>query len=503
MTQLPALDALARPASGSLAKAGANGPPATKGETTTSEEKPSAMAGEFARLVEADSETASAEIPLAKVDKQSDRQASAKDGEAAASPPAEGKDQEILAAPMAAQPDEELSARAPRTATSPVTDSIKDNTPAQVVNSDTRILAANRGIEPGHDPVAVQRAVAAQPISQGSDSTLGPRVLPNGAPAPQSKGPSGPASGPQSAGNVTEPTGQIRLQTIKNAAASTEPNQVAQAATRGSETSPQALTVASAPVGARTIPPVSPLAARLQMPDMGTGENAAEGKAPRAAASDVVSTLEHTPSPRDGTPRTAAPQVQTSQAVVHSYTPPTFEEARKPATDAEGLLNGVEAPRSERSESAPTQLPRSQSVPTPQAQGIAQQMAAAARQVAPGSIELRLYPEELGRVRLQFDISEQALVVSITAERSETADLMRRHLDQLAREMQALGYRDVSFRFGGNGGSAGFGSEMAQDDKNASENASASGTRGPDELAAATPPPSAPRISAEGLDLRI
>ncbi|PWG17114.1 hypothetical protein DFK10_08725 [Salibaculum griseiflavum] len=80
---------------------------------------------------------------------------------------------------------------------------------------------------------------------------------------------------------------------------------------------------------------------------------------------------------------------------------------------------------------------------------IAHQIAVGVSVAQGGQTELRLNPEELGRVRLSLSGSEGGLVVAIAAERPETADLLRRHIDSLAREFEALGYADVDFRFEG------------------------------------------------------
>ncbi len=67
--------------------------------------------------------------------------------------------------------------------------------------------------------------------------------------------------------------------------------------------------------------------------------------------------------------------------------------------------------------------------------------------LADGSTEIRLSPEELGQVRLQLVSSEGGLVVHIQADRSETLDLMRRHVDQLARDLAAAGHDASDFTF--------------------------------------------------------
>ncbi|MEQ9692690.1 flagellar hook-length control protein FliK [Shimia sp. SDUM112013] len=64
-----------------------------------------------------------------------------------------------------------------------------------------------------------------------------------------------------------------------------------------------------------------------------------------------------------------------------------------------------------------------------------------------GSIEIRLNPEELGRVRLSVTQSEQSIVISVQAERSETLELIRRHHQELEKELLSFGFEDAQFSF--------------------------------------------------------
>lgn len=65
-----------------------------------------------------------------------------------------------------------------------------------------------------------------------------------------------------------------------------------------------------------------------------------------------------------------------------------------------------------------------------------------------GGVELRLSPEELGSVRMQFIQGESGLTVHINAERPETLDLIRRHIDQLAKDLAESGFDSAGFSFG-------------------------------------------------------
>ena len=82
---------------------------------------------------------------------------------------------------------------------------------------------------------------------------------------------------------------------------------------------------------------------------------------------------------------------------------------------------------------------------------VAQQLAEVARRMPDRPIELALNPEELGRVRLTFTTTDGGIHIAVMAERGETMDLLRRHIETLAQEFRELGYKDVNFEFSQNG----------------------------------------------------
>lgn len=63
--------------------------------------------------------------------------------------------------------------------------------------------------------------------------------------------------------------------------------------------------------------------------------------------------------------------------------------------------------------------------------------------------ELTLAPEELGRIRFDIRQHGDSLVVTLTADRPETLDLMRRHANDLRSELAAAGYGSATLDFGG------------------------------------------------------
>lgn len=105
------------------------------------------------------------------------------------------------------------------------------------------------------------------------------------------------------------------------------------------------------------------------------------------------------------------------------------------------LLSGPNGPGQALATLARTDLP----------QALAQQITAAiqARDAGKSTIDLRLAPEELGRVRLRLTSHEGVMTVTVVAERPETLDLMRRHVDALARGMLDVGYQEARFSFAG------------------------------------------------------
>ena len=82
---------------------------------------------------------------------------------------------------------------------------------------------------------------------------------------------------------------------------------------------------------------------------------------------------------------------------------------------------------------------------------IAVQIAQAMRQGgAERPMELVLSPAELGRVRISMQAGDGAMTVHVMADRPETLDLMRRHIDMLAQEFHDIGFGTAEFAFGQN-----------------------------------------------------
>jgi flagellar hook-length control protein FliK len=83
---------------------------------------------------------------------------------------------------------------------------------------------------------------------------------------------------------------------------------------------------------------------------------------------------------------------------------------------------------------------------------VMQQVAEAARALREGTVELTLKPEELGTVKMTLASgADGTMSMSLQAERPETLDLLRRHIDELARELREMGFENLSFSFAQDG----------------------------------------------------
>ena len=74
-----------------------------------------------------------------------------------------------------------------------------------------------------------------------------------------------------------------------------------------------------------------------------------------------------------------------------------------------------------------------------------------ARGAPDGTVEVKLAPEELGRVHMTVSQSEADVTITVVVERPETLDLMRRHADILSTELRQAGFERLSFSFGQGG----------------------------------------------------
>ncbi|AUJ65349.1 hypothetical protein B9057_14145 [Aestuarium zhoushanense] len=100
----------------------------------------------------------------------------------------------------------------------------------------------------------------------------------------------------------------------------------------------------------------------------------------------------------------------------------------------------------------PITAPKPILIPAQTVQRIAEQIVVSVANDDSGTTEIALDPEELGRVRLHMTVTDQTVQIVIAAERPETSDLMRRHLDVLQQEFRSLGFQSVDLGFADEGG---------------------------------------------------
>lgn len=173
---------------------------------------------------------------------------------------------------------------------------------------------------------------------------------------------------------------------------------------------------------------------------------------------------------------------------------------RTPAPETDPLRPLVGMPATEADTSAArTDAPRPEPARQTQPQPIARQIVEAVRHGPDGRVELTLSPEELGRVRMAMHSVDGTMVVTVTADRAETQDMLRRYAAVLRSEFAEQGYTqvDIGFANQGQSGTQTFATNPhAQTSRTDSPEFSITDTHaGP--VAAHT------TVSASGLDLRL
>lgn len=146
----------------------------------------------------------------------------------------------------------------------------------------------------------------------------------------------------------------------------------------------------------------------------------------------------------DAKPAAAAPAIMAAP-VVQGAVPrdaPLPRETMSPAIDATTGLTPSEGEELHRQAPATTRN-------EPAGRPVINQVVHMVLRAAPeGVVEVRLSPEELGRVRLSMSQAEVGMTVHISAERPETLDLMRRNIDMLESDLRDQGFQDLNFSFG-------------------------------------------------------
>jgi hypothetical protein len=195
---------------------------------------------------------------------------------------------------------------------------------------------------------------------------------------------------------------------------------------------------------------------RREMAELIVSEHAKSGRHVDASFKEAVPAMTDARGSGVAELRAASPQVQ-------SFAPPAFAAA--PAAGpikvgvelsdvgsnlhdkADQLSDGVSIEFEETVKTPPSDRMRAE--PAAARSIINQVIQSVTRSTAEGVVEIRLQPEELGRIRLTMVAGEAGMTVQVTAERPETLDLVRRNIDMLENELLDRGFEGLNFSFAG------------------------------------------------------
>lgn len=151
--------------------------------------------------------------------------------------------------------------------------------------------------------------------------------------------------------------------------------------------------------------------------------------------------------PRIISPNTNVPAMVAKQKANIVFSQNPIPHGFEPESGGMGLVPSAENSlvRNDPIPSTATQVPRSSDLPTQ----VVRQISEALSRQSDRPVEIHLNPEELGKVRMVMAGTETQMTVQIHAERLETTELMRRHLDLLSADLRTLGYCDIAFEFKG------------------------------------------------------
>lgn len=129
---------------------------------------------------------------------------------------------------------------------------------------------------------------------------------------------------------------------------------------------------------------------------------------------------------------------------------PALPETTGLATErqAEGTAStpSLTAPQPPQAPAQSTYTPQTLSFTAPEA--IAQVMVERLAVGSDGALELTLSPQELGPLRIELSATAEGLRVTLSAERPEAMDLLRRHAGELLAELRQAGWAQASLGFG-------------------------------------------------------
>jgi len=141
------------------------------------------------------------------------------------------------------------------------------------------------------------------------------------------------------------------------------------------------------------------------------------------------------------------------QSILHAQMPENLRSANlKTAQTADVLEVGLASIETS-AETKSTPVPILPAAPRPDHQvAVAKQLIEGVKsaQTADKVIEVALNPAELGKVRMMLTPAEAGITVNILADRSDTLDLLRKHIGDLEQSFMEMGYDDINFSFGQN-----------------------------------------------------
>lgn len=163
-----------------------------------------------------------------------------------------------------------------------------------------------------------------------------------------------------------------------------------------------------------------------------------------------------TPVPDDTGRRPTAPQALDAAQIAPSPAREAHTAAsRSPGsgtTFAEGAAPATPAPQLQAPVSPAPGAPAPPPLTAPDRSVLAQVAAAIPPGTAPGTIDVTLDPPELGRIDIVIELAEQTLRATLSADRTGTGELIRRHLDLLSEQFREAGFTDVDLTYSEPGG---------------------------------------------------
>jgi flagellar hook-length control protein FliK len=322
-----------------------------------------------------------------------------------------------------------------------------------------------------------ESAPQTRPAPIRADTPQGSLSAPKAAAAPQTDRPQPPSAQPEARPAAATAASTASASVVPSVAPPATPVASPPASSNGQAAGqPRAQPQAQAPAHAPVQAPVTD--APRQAPPAGANPHAsgplAPPESPRAAPRRAARAPAPAASLSPRTPAQARPQAPAKAL------PPT-EAPRSDATRFSAHDTAEVDPASPRAAelSVLHQDPRS-ATPRDLARHVATQIATAAPRPEPRMTEVRLDPEELGRVTLRLSADDMGVTLHVTAERADTMDLMRRHISLLQDSYRAMGYQRVEISINGQqtGGSHGqWSGGGGNASRNGAENAATSSTQ--------------------------